>query len=166
MADPSADRGGGSDAAARTVAALRLGVLVILMTASAGMVAELFLLEHTEDPWQWVPIALLGGSVPVMLWQLVRPSGASARTLQLVMWLFVASGLVGLVLHFKGNVEFEREMYPALAGLQLFKQAMTGATPSLAPGTMVQFGLLGLLYTFRHPDLRRTAPGRRVTTTP
>jgi hypothetical protein len=76
------------------------------------------------------------------------------------MWLFVVSGLVGLWLHYKGNVEFEREMYPALAGLQLFKQAMTGATPSLAPGTMVQFGMLGLLYAFRHPALQaRRQPG-------
>ncbi|MGQ0642381.1 MAG: hypothetical protein ACT4P6_16660 [Gemmatimonadaceae bacterium] len=162
MADVSAarqeegQRAGSVDRAARTVAALRFGLLVILMVACAGMVAELFLLEHTDDTWQWVPIILLGVSLPVMLWQLVRPSRASARTLQLLMLLFVASGLVGLGLHYKGNVEFEREMYPTLTGLQLFKQAMTGATPSLAPGTMVQFGLLGLLYTFRHPDLRRS----------
>ena len=117
------------------------------------MVVELFLLGHTDDAWQWVPIALLGASVVVMLWQLVRPSRASTRCVQVVMLLFIASGLVGLALHYKGNVEFEREMYPTLAGLQLFKQAMTGATPSLAPGTMVSFGLLGLLYTFRHPAL-------------
>jgi hypothetical protein len=69
--------------------------------------------------------------------------------LRLLMLLFVLSGLVGLALHYKGNVEFEREMYPTLAGWQLFKQAMTGATPALAPGTMSLFGLLGWLYTFR-----------------
>jgi hypothetical protein len=143
--------------AARTLAVLRLALLVILIVACAGMVAELFLLGHTEDAWQWVPNVLLSAAVLVMTYQLVRPSRAGVRAIQLLMILFVVSGLVGLGLHYKGNVEFEREMYPALAGLRLFKQAMTGATPSLAPGTMVQFGFLGLLYSFRHPDLRRAS---------
>ncbi len=147
----------GGDRALRTLAALRLALLLILLVACAGMLAELFLLGHTDDAWQWVPIVLLGASVLVMLWQLVRPSRASVRTVQVLMLLFIASGLVGLALHYKGNVEFEREMYQSLGGLQLFKQAMTGATPSLAPGTMVQFGLLGLLYSFRHPALRANA---------
>jgi hypothetical protein len=145
------------DRTLRTLAAFRTALLAILLFACAGMVVELFLLGHTEDAWQWVPIALLGVSVPVMLWQLVRPNLTSLRATQVLMLLFIASGLIGLALHYKGNVEFEREMYPALAGLQLFKQVMTGATPALAPGTMVQFGLLGLLYTFRHPDLRRAS---------
>lgn len=148
---PHGDRTG----AARTLAALRTALLVILLVASAGLVVELFLLGHTEDAWQWVPIGLLGIAAPVMAWQLVRPSRASLRATQILMLLFIVSGVIGLALHYKGNVEFEREMYPTLAGLQLFKQVMTGATPALAPGTMVQFGFLGLLYTFRHPDLRR-----------
>jgi hypothetical protein len=148
---PHGDRTG----AARTLAAFRAALLVILIVACAGMVVELFLLGHIEDAWQWVPIGLLSISVPVMLWQLVRPSLLSLRFIQVVMLLFVVSGLIGLALHYKGNVEFELEMYPTLGGLQLFKQVMTGATPALAPGTMVQFGVLGLLYTFRHPDLRR-----------
>jgi hypothetical protein len=144
---------GGNDGASRTLAALRFALLLILLVACAGLLVELFLLGHIEDAWQWVPNVLLGASVLVMLWQLVRPSREGTRSLQVLMLLFVAGGLVGLALHYKGNVEFEREMYPTLAGLQLFKQAMTGATPSLAPGTMVQLGFLGLLYCFRHPAL-------------
>lgn len=118
------------------------------------MFVELLLLGHIEDAWQWVPVVLLGVGVLVTFWHLVRRDLGSLRVLQMLMLLFVVSGLVGLALHYKGNVEFEKEMYPDLAGWQLFSQAMTGATPSLAPGTMVQFGLLGLLYTFRHPMLR------------
>ncbi|MEW5918439.1 MAG: hypothetical protein AB1762_18705, partial [Gemmatimonadota bacterium] len=129
-------------------------LLVVLACASAGMFVELLLLGHIEDAWQWVPVVLLGVGVLVTFWHLVRRDLGSLRVLQMLMLLFVVSGLVGLALHYKGNVEFEKEMYPDLAGWQLFSQAMTGATPSLAPGTMVQFGLLGLLYTFRHPMLR------------
>ena len=30
---------------------------------------------------------------------------------------------------------------------------VSGATPTLAPGAMVELGLLGLAYTYRHPAL-------------
>lgn len=137
-----------------TLETLRAALLAVLTFGIVGMGVELFLLGHTEDAWQWVPIVLLAGALALIGYHVVRPGVASVRALQSVMTLFVAAGVVGVLLHYKGNVEFEREMYPTLAGLQLFKQAMTGATPSLAPGTMVQFGLLGLLYTFRHPALK------------
>jgi hypothetical protein len=41
-----------------------------------------------------------------------------------------------------------------MKGLELFWEAMKGATPSLAPGVMAQLGLLGLACTYRHPLLR------------
>ena len=69
----------------------------------------------------------------------------------------VVSGLIGLWQHYQGNVEFEREMYPDLGGLELVVKALHGAFPALAPGTMIQLGLLGMAYTFRHPGLARAA---------
>jgi hypothetical protein len=132
-----------------TLDKLRRALLAVLLFGTAGMLAELLLLGHIDGAWQWIPVALLGCGCLAMTWQLVRPSAASLQLLRVLMLLFLVSGIVGLGLHFKGNVEFEREMYPALAGWQLFKQAITGATPALAPGTMSVFGLLGWLYTFR-----------------
>jgi hypothetical protein len=70
------------------------------------------------------------------------------------MVLSMVAGLVGLLLHYKGNVEFELEMYPDLSGWKLFKDSMMGATPALAPGAMLQIGLVGLAWTFRHPALK------------
>ena len=67
---------------------------------------------------------------------------------------FVASGVLGVGLHYRGNVEFERELYPALAGMELVRKTLTGATPVLAPGSMALLGLVGLCLTFRHPALR------------
>ena len=66
------------------------------------------------------------------------------------------SGVVGLWLHYQGNTEFELEMYPSLEGLALFWEAIRGATPTLAPGTMLELGLLGLAYMYRHPVLTRS----------
>ena len=68
---------------------------------------------------------------------------------------FVIAGVAGVILHYRGNAEFELEMHPAVRGFDLFRDAMMGATPALAPGTMAQLGLLGLASTYRHPRLRR-----------
>jgi hypothetical protein len=53
---------------------------------------------------------------------------------------------VGTFLHYRGNVEFELELTPGIRGLALFREAITGATPALAPGAMIVVGLVGLAY--------------------
>ena len=119
-----------------------------------GTLIELLLLEHFEDAWQWAPIALLSASVVTLAWHGLERGAASLNVLRALLVLCMASGLVGLLLHYKGNVEFELEMYPDLAGWKLFKDSMMGATPALAPGAMLQIGLVGLAWTFRHPALK------------
>jgi hypothetical protein len=67
---------------------------------------------------------------------------------------FIAAGLAGVYLHYQGSVEFKLESNPSLAGWQLFWQAIRSKTPpALAPGVMIQLGLIGLAYTYRHPAL-------------
>ena len=123
----------------------------------AGTGAELLLLEHFEDWRQIVPIALIAGALVVLLWHAVDRRALPVRVLQGLMLVFALSGVMGLVFHYRGNVEFEREMYPSRAGLELFREAMMGATPALAPGTMIQLALIGLAYTYRHPRLSATS---------
>ena len=69
------------------------------------------------------------------------------------MALCVVTGAVGILLHYRGNVEFELERDGSIRGLRLFWEAIRGATPALAPGALSQLGLLGLAYTYRHPSL-------------
>ena len=147
-----------------TLERVRAFVLWILVIGFVGTLTELVLLEHYEDAWQLVPIVLIALALVVTGWFVVDRKSRSLRVFQGVMWLFVASGAVGVFLHYQGNVEFELEMYPSLGGFGLFKEAMMGATPALAPGTMLQFGLLGLAYTFRHPAFGASAPRRSPTT--
>ncbi len=66
------------------------------------------------------------------------------------MCTFLASGNLGLFLHYDGNVEFELEMYPEMEGWELVWEALTGATPALAPGGMVLLGLIGIAFSYRH----------------
>ena len=133
---------------------VRRALVFILVVAMAGILVELLLIEHFEDAWQWAPIGLLAASLIVLGWHGLERGATSLNVLRGLMVLSMASGLVGLLLHYKGNVEFELEMYPDLSGWKLFKDAMMGATPALAPGAMLQIGLVGLSWTFRHPAFK------------
>jgi hypothetical protein len=139
------------------VRTIRMALLAVLVVGLVGVEAELFLLDHTEDPWQWTPIVLIGMALPVVGWHAIDQGPRSVRAVQLTMGLFLVAGLVGLVLHFRGNLEFERELVPDARGWALIWGALKGATPALAPGTMVQLGLIGLVSTFRHPATARAA---------
>ena len=62
--------------------------------------------------------------------------------------------VAGVVLHFRGNMSFQLDMDPAIAGWDLFTKVMHAkAPPALAPGAMVQLGLIGLIYTLGHPAI-------------
>lgn len=115
-------------------------------------------MEHTEDVWQLTPLALFGASLLVLGWERFGGGAASVRAHQVLMVLFIVSGVVGFALHYKANAEFELEMYPDLGGLPLFWKAIQGASPpSLAPGAMIALGLLGLAYAYHHPALARAS---------
>ena len=136
--------------------AARRILLAILVLGIAGISLELWLLAHTEDFYQLIPllVAVLGviGIATVVL----RPSTGTVRLFQAVMLLFLISGVAGMYLHFEVNMEFQREMDPALTGMALYRKASLAKTPpALAPGAMIQLGLIGLAYTFRHPAITR-----------
>jgi hypothetical protein len=130
---------------------LLLGLIVLGM---AGLMAELLLLEHFEDALQWVPLAALAIGLLLALAVWLRPGRGTLRPFQGLMALYVAAGGLGVYLHLRGNLEFEREGDASLHGLPLLWAALHGATPSLAPGALAQLGLLGLVLAYRHPALR------------
>ena len=129
-------------------------LLLIFVAGLLGAGVELLLLEHFEVYWQFVPLILICGSLVVLGWFAFKRVSMVLRVLQIVMILFMISGCVGVILHYRVNVEFELEMYPSLSGLELFWKSIKGATPFLAPGIMIQLGLLRSVYTFRHPVFR------------
>jgi hypothetical protein len=137
----------------RVLRVLRRIVLGLVAFGLAGSAAELFLLEHTEGFWQWVPLVLIGVSLLSQAALAFLPGRASVRVFQGAMLLLLAGGVAGLVLHFKGNMEFELEMYPGQAGMKLYWETLKGATPALAPGMLLLLGSLGLASTWGHPAL-------------
>ena len=102
---------------------------------------------------QFAPLVLLASGIIVAAWTLMAPRTPALRALQALMVLFVVSGAIGVVLHYKGNEEFELERSPKRAGVDLISKALTGATPVLAPGSMSLLGIVGLAFAYRHPAL-------------
>jgi hypothetical protein len=134
---------------------LRRLLLGLMLLGMLGLGAELLLLEHFENVWQWVPLVLLavGFLLGAAVW--MRPGRATLRAFRALSAVFVVAGALGMYLHLDGNVEFERESDSGLRGLPLVWEALRGATPALAPGALAQLGLLGLALAHRHPALRR-----------
>ena len=132
---------------------LRRGMLALLLFGAAGLIGELVLLEHYEDPQQFVPFALLGATLVVGGWHAWDGGRASLRVLRMVMGLLIVAAPVGIYFHLTGNYTTEHDFDPSLLGLDLWLTVIRGEAPSLAPGTLAQFGLLGLLYSWRHPAL-------------
>ena len=136
-----------------TLDVVRRALLVILWVGLVGTEAELLLLKHTDGRWQLFPVVLAAVAMIVLAWYAIARNAAAVRAIQAFMFLFLAAGLIGVWQHFDGNVEYERESDPSLSGRQLYQHAAMGATPTLAPGVLVQLALIGLAFTFRHPAL-------------
>jgi hypothetical protein len=134
---------------------VRLWLAAILVFGLVGTEIELYLLEHYEDGWQFVPLVLIATALIGVAWHGLSGSHASLVLLRLTMALFVIAGPVGVALHYHGAEEFQLEIDPSQRGWPLWRKALGAqAPPVLAPGLMMQFGLLGLAYTFVRPNLK------------
>jgi hypothetical protein len=142
-------------------------LLFALVLGLIGMQAELLLLGHFEDVWQNTPLVLMGIALLVLIGHAIRPGPGTVRGVRLLMVLFIAAGVLGTWLHYQSNSEFELEITPDMLYWPLFKAAITGAIPVLAPGSMIQLGLIGLAWAYRHPalgtmhDVSTTSPEAR-----
>lgn len=145
---------------------LRPLLLALTLLGTAGLAAELLLLEHVESWTQWIPIVALALGFASGIAVAVAPGPRTLALFRLVMTIYVAAGLLGLYLHYRGNAEFEREEDPSVAGLALVWRSLRGATPTLAPASLAQLGMLGLILVWRHPGRRASSVRREPGVAP
>ena len=132
-------------------------LLWMLVLGLAGTEAELLLLEHYEDLWQWAPLLLIAVALAVVGWHAMRRDAGSLRVLRIVMVLFLVAGFAGVALHFRGAAEFQLEIDPAMGAWDLVKKVMRAkAPPVLAPGVMLLLGLMGLAYALSNSRDKRS----------
>jgi len=135
------------------IQAVRRFLGVILTLGMSGTAVELLLLKHHEDRIQLIPLALLAAGLVAVAAHAIRHTPATAGAVRVTMIAFVAAGLAGLYFHYRANVEFQLEGDSTLAGRTLMMKALEAkAPPALAPGVMIQLGLVGLAYTLRYKE--------------
>jgi hypothetical protein len=117
-----------------------------------GVAAELLLTSHFESFTQLIPLILMGASLLPLVARTVDRSTFSLRLFQAVMVLLMLSGLLGGYLHH----EFKMGFHATGEWWEKSWKALTATSPpALAPGAMILLGMLGLLYTYRHPAFSR-----------
>ena len=128
---------------------IRRVILIVLMMGMAGLLAELALIAHYEDMAQWIPIALLAFGLLAVAADLALSKSWTQLVIQLTMVLMIGAGVLGIYFHFHGSREFQLEMDPQMRGTTLMWHVLRAKSPpTLAPGSMMQLGILGLGYAY------------------
>ena len=155
-AELSIPRQGNDHDEGRVVRMLRRFMLAILVFAMTGTFIDLMMFRHYQDPWQLIPLGLLGLLALTLVWHGIRGSAISLRAFQIVMLLLVAGGITGVILHTQASAAYRLELDPQATWWQLASFVLhSKVPPTLAPGGLMQMGLIGLAYTYRHPALHR-----------
>jgi hypothetical protein len=137
------------------MATMRRLLLAVVAVGMLGTGADLLLLEHYEDVWQLPPLVLVAIALLVVAWLAATEAPLAVTGMRITMVCFVAAGVAGVFLHYNGNSEFQLEIDPTLHGWALFEKVIKAkAPPALAPASMIQLGLMGLLCTYQHPGLQ------------
>jgi hypothetical protein len=127
-------------------------LLLVLVLGMSGTLVDLLLLSHYEDTAQLIPIGLLAAAILIAIVHGIRPTGLNVRALQGVMLSVLVAGVAGVGFHFNGAAGFQLEIDPSQTWWEVAKKVVRAQSPPvLAPGAMLQLGLIGLVYTFRHP---------------
>jgi len=119
--------------------------LLILATSMYCLIpVELVLSGHTEGFLQWIPFIVCAVALASLLgWGVLR-SRWSYHLLKASMAVTCASSLVGAYQHYLHNLELELEIRPGSVWTDVFAEAISGASPLLAPGILFLAGLLVL----------------------
>jgi hypothetical protein len=139
------------------VANLRRFLLLMAMLVLLSALAELWLVDHTQETLQLLPFFLCGIGILSTGAALIRPQRSTLLVLRILMLLVAAGGVVGIALHLINNLAFEQEIRPNATTSDVLMAGLKGANPLLAPGVLVFAALLAIAATYYHPALRMSS---------
>jgi FtsH-binding integral membrane protein len=126
-------------------------VLVLVIVGLVGTAVELWLLAHDEDFTQWIPFCVIAVALAASVWLAATRSRSAIRAAQVAMLLLIVTGAVGVVLHYRANMEFQLESDRSLSGFPLMMKILEAkAPPALAPGNLSLLGLIGWVAVSRY----------------
>lgn len=154
-------RGGDAN---QTIAELKLRRFLVGVAAfvCGATIVELLLTEHTTSWVQLLPIwaCVLGIVASLALLRVATP--LTIKVHRSAMMILLAISLAGVYNHIVENYLFAREIRPTSTATDALVEALTGASPLMAPGILALAGILGLVGTLRYSAL----PSRRATGEP
>lgn len=134
-----------TDLSAHILRQLRRFMFCLAAIIFAITPVELWFSNHVQSPTQLIPFVLcLLGVLGVLLvvWQ---PYAKQILIVRASMILTIVASAYGTFEHVENNIEFAREINPAIAGVDLLTKALGGANPLLAPGILAIAAIIVLL---------------------
>ena len=150
---PPAARERGGTAEPPVAAGYRRFLLGTAAAVYVGAAVELYLVGHYHGWTQVVPFVLIALGLASVLWARARAGRRSLGAVRAASALVVAGSVLGVGLHVKGNLAFEREVHPDAPLAGAVWEAARGASPLLAPGALALAGVLAAAAAWRHPAL-------------
>jgi hypothetical protein len=146
-----------------TTTTLRRFALALAAIGVIGTLLELTLIKHYASKDQVIPYVLLGLAALGVIAVAVRPTTFVLRVFQVLMVVTVLGSGIGMLEHLKANARnagaiTDGERLPTTPSAIL--AGINGFAPLLAPGVLAQVGLLGLAFTYRHPNLQASSNRR------
>jgi hypothetical protein len=135
-----------------TLRRLRTFLLRLAAVLFVGSVVELVLAEHIESPSQLAAFALCGLGLLALVALWMHPGRRTVLALRIAMGVVAVGSLVGIGLHFWGNLELGRETQPNADAATLLVTALTGGVPLLAPGILAVSATLAIAATYSASD--------------
>lgn len=135
---------------------LRRFMLAILIFAMTGTFVDMMLFDHYQTFWQKIPLVLLGIAALTLTGHLTVQNQITLRAFRSAMLLLILGGAAGIFFHVQASAEFHGELDSTASRWQLAWVVLhSKVPPTLAPGGLIQMGLIGLAATYRHPDDQR-----------
>src|SRR5687768_15030496 len=101
------------------LARLRRVLLAVVAFGLAGTAVDLVLLAHYEDALQWAPLVIVVACLLAVGWHAISPGGISLPIMRAAMATALAGAVTGVVLHYRGSMEFQLEVDPSIGGVDL-----------------------------------------------
>lgn len=132
---------------------LRIFLLLIAAAIFIGTPIELWFTEHFKSPVQFIPFILSGLGLLAVAIALIWTKRSSLLSLRVVMIVVIMGSALGLYEHLAHNLAFELDIRPNSTLGAVFIDALSGASPLLAPGILALGAVLAIAATYYHPAL-------------
>lgn len=130
---------------------LRVFLLAFSIFIFAGALFELAFLRHTREELQLVPFIL--GPLGIILagLMIIKPTKKMLQVVRIGMWVILVGGVVGMIVHVAGNLEFLEGGRTTATFGQIINNAFGGRNPLLAPGILSMSAVVALAALYKHP---------------